>query len=202
MGAGQSMIARFRNAILERVNKENLFDREDCPSDESETITTEEIESIIGTEAVELFVGYIDPCQGIYENYEHDPMLGEINEDYIGSWHASEFVSDAYNERFVFFSSGNYLFFPSQYECVYSSNENCMPSPFEDGLWGVEDEVMVFLEQGDINNIITRSTTKVVKSPEGETPYLHKINIDGLMFQLMSRQTNLWDPDTGELCDW
>ena len=152
-------------------------------------------------EGKEPFIPQINPCEGIYEKYPHDPTLGEIKGDYVGSWHASPFVSDAYNERFVLFSSGNYLFFPSQYECEYSSDEACVLSTVEDGLWGVQGEVMNFAKGGDLNNLISRSITPTIPSSADESPYPYKTTIDGLPFWLMAKEPNLWDPQTGELCD-
>ena len=65
--------------------------------------------------------------------------LGEIKEEYIGSWHAAPSVGSGYSERFVFFSSGNYLFFPSQYECDFG-DEACVPSPYRGRYWGVQGQ--------------------------------------------------------------
>lgn len=147
------------------------------------------------------FIAEINPCEGIYKKYAHDPALGEIKAEYIGSWHAGESVSAGFNERFIFFPTGNYLFFPSQYECTYSSDESCVPSPIEDGLWGVQGQVMYLAKGGDINNITHRSVTEVIPSSPDESPYPFKTTIDGLPFWLISPDTNLWDPETGEYCN-
>jgi len=157
---------------------------------------------IVEPEVEELFVPQMNPCEGIYEKYPHDPSLGEIKGDYVGSWHTDPSLSARWNERWVFFSSGNYLFFPSQYECAYSSDPNCTPTPIEDGLWGVQGEIMNFAKGGDLNNIISRSIAPLVPSSIDESPYPYKTTIDGLPFWLYTKDTNYWDPETGEYCGW
>lgn len=144
------------------------------------------------------FTVNVNPCEGIYEKYPHDPALGEIPADYVGCWHASESVSARYNERFVLFASGHYLFFPDEYECAYTFN-TCVPSPIEDGLWGVQSQVMNFAIGGDMNNLISRSITPVIPT-EDEFSYPFTTTIDGLTFWLLSKETDMWDPETGGLC--
>lgn len=191
-GAIQMAIEGIQNALPGIIGTGPVAVQEDVQIDKIDPTPPEDPEPFVGT---------INPCEGIYEKYPHDPTLGEIREAYIGSWHAGAFVSDAFNERFVLFSSGNYLFFPDQYECAYSS-KTCVPSPIENGLWGVQGQVMHFAKEGELNNIISRSITEVVASPEDESPYPFKTTIDGLTFWLMSKDTNFWDPETGEYCDW
>ena len=191
-GAAQKIIDQIQNTISGIDVTEYIDIPENLEGAET---------NIVETEVEYAFIININPCESIYEKYEHYAALGEIKEDYIGSWHASEFVSDGFNERFVLFSSGNYLFFPSQYECAYGSGEACVPSPIEDGLWGVQDHIMNFAKEGDINNVISKSITDVIASPEDESPYPFKTIFDGITFWLMSKDTNLWDPESGEYCD-
>ena len=142
-----------------------------------------------------------DPCDNLGNTYVHDKAIGEIIEDYIGSWHAAPSVGSAYSERFVFFASGNYLFFPSQYECAFD-DPSCIPSPIEEGIWGVRDGQINLAIDGDINHVRSISVGKVIDSPADESPYPLKTTFDGTTYWLMSKDTNMWNPETGELCDW
>lgn len=140
-----------------------------------------------------------NPCESLGDKYAHAGEIGEIKEDYIGSWHASAFVGSGYNERFVFFSSGNYLFFPSQYECDFNV-QSCTPSPIEEGIWGVQDSHINLAKEGDINHLRSILIGKVIDSPGEESPYSKKTTFDGTTYWLISKDTNLWNPETGELC--
>ena len=191
----QEALGKFQNATpqevvvledLDPVAPENL-DLDETSRDEPEV--------------EDLFVPQVNACEDIYKKYPHDPTLGEIKADYVGSWHASEMVTARYNERFVLFASGNYLFFPDQYECAYTF-KSCVPSPIEDGLWGVEGEVMNFAKGGDMEDLISRPITPIIPSSLDESPYPYKTTIDGLTFWLMSKSTDYWDPETGDYCDW
>jgi hypothetical protein len=108
-----------------------------------------------------------NPCDSLGETYEHDEDVGEIKADYIGSWHAAPSVGSGYAERFVFFASGNYLFFPSQYECA-SGDEACVPSPIEAGIWGVQGDKINLAKEGNISNIRSISIGEIVDSPVDE----------------------------------
>jgi len=188
----QGMIEPILNALSELMGIDlvEIQDFHDLATPESAEIAV-----------TEPFISHISPCEGIYERYQHDPAQGEITADYIGSWHASESISARYSERFVLFASGNYLFFPGQYECAYTF-KSCVPSPIEDGVWGVQGQEMHFAEGGELNTIISRSVTKIHPSPDDESPYPFKTTIDGLTFWLMPKGTDYWDPETGVYCDW
>ncbi len=191
-GAIQMAIDQIQNALPRLIGTGPAAVQEDVQSDKIDPTPPE------GPEPV---VGIINPCEGIYEKYPHDPSLGEISEAYVGSWHADYSMSDAYKERFVLFSSGNYLFFPDQYECR-NTFKTCVPSPIENGLWGVQGQVMNFAKGGDMEDIISRSITDIVPSSPDESPYPFKTTIDGLKFWLWSKGTDYWDPETGEYCGW
>jgi len=167
-----------------------------------ETVTpTEEAETNINETEVEDSTAITsNPCENLGDKYEHDEGLGEIKEDYIGSWHASPFVGSGYNERFVFFLSGNYLFFPSQYECDFDDT-TCVPSPVEGGIWGVQGSQINLAKDGDINNVRSILIGEVIDSPADESPYSLKTTFDGTTYWLMTKDTNMWNPETGELCD-
>jgi hypothetical protein len=154
------------------------------------------------TEAVvmELCTSTSNPCDCLGKKYEYDKALGEIKEEYIGSWHAAAFVGSAYNERFVFFPTGNYLFFPSQYECDVN-DLTCIPSPIEQGIWGIQDSQMNLAKDGDINHVRSVLIGKVIDSPPDESPYPLKTTFDGITYWLLSKDTNMWNPITGEFCD-
>jgi len=200
-GAVQTLVERVQNEILALMDAVNLPFQEELPPiaivPPSPTVPPDPT----ATQVPQTVVGIISPCEGIYEKYPHDPSLGEISEVYIGSWHADYSMSDAYKERFVLFASGNYLFFPDQYECR-NTFKTCVPSPIEDGLWGVHGQVMNFARGGDLNDIISRSITEIVPSPVDESPYPYKTTIDGLKFWLWSKETDYWDPETGDYCGW
>jgi hypothetical protein len=164
------------------------------------TPTEEEI-SVTETEVIDLCANTSNPCECLGESYEHDEELGEIKEDYIGSWHAAPFVGSGYSERFVLFSSGNYLFFPSQYECAFG-DESCVLPPIEEGTWGVQGNKMNLAKDGDINNIRSILIGEVIDSSEEESPYPLKTTFDGTTYWLMSKDTNKWNPETGELCEY
>jgi hypothetical protein len=189
-GVIQMAIEVGQNALEELIGPEPTL--ENLEIDDADIVPTEEEDP---------FSININPCEGIYEKYRHNPALGEIKADYVGSWHASEMVTARYNERFVLFASGNYLFFPDQYECAYTF-KSCVPSPIEDGLWGVEGEVMNFAKGGDMEDLISRPITPIIPSSLDESPYPFKTTIDGLTFWLMSKSTDYWDPETGDYCDW
>jgi hypothetical protein len=140
-----------------------------------------------------------DPCENLGQKYLHDDMVGEINEDYVGSWHAAPSVGSGYAERFVFFPSGNYLFFPSQYECD-PNDSSCTPSPIEEGVWGVLDGILNLVKDGDINSVRSIPVGEVVATPPDESPYPNKTTFDGVTYWLLSPETNLWNPESGELC--
>ncbi|OGO62505.1 MAG: hypothetical protein A2029_02540 [Chloroflexi bacterium RBG_19FT_COMBO_47_9] len=161
---------------------------------------TEEETSVIETEVIDLCTNINNPCECLGRKYEYDKELGEIKEEYIGSWHAAAFVGSGYSERFVFFSTGNYLFFPSQYECD-SNDASCKPSPIVEGVWGIQDSQMILAKDGDINNIRSILVGEVIDSPPDESPYPFKTFFDGTTYWLLSKDTNVWNPDTGELCD-
>ena len=94
------------------------------PTAETTPTTTTEVEVTEGVPS--------DPCEGLGLMYAQDGALGEIKAEYVGSWHAAPSVGSGYNERFVFFSTGNYLFVPSQYDCD-PSDASCVPTPIEQG---------------------------------------------------------------------
>jgi len=164
------------------------------------TPTIEEEININETEVEDLSENTSNPCESLGGKYEHDEELGEIKEDYIGSWHAASFVGSAYNERFLFFPSSNYLFFPSQYECDFN-DMSCIPSPIEEGIWGIQDSQMNLAKEGDINNVRSIWIGKVIDSPDEGSPYSIKTNFNGTTYWLLSKDTNMWNPETGELCD-
>ncbi len=153
-------------------------------------IVTEDLNAITG-----------DACENLGEKYAHDEALGELIEDYMGSWHAAPSVGSGYNARFVFFATDNYLFFPSQYECAFD-DPSCIPSPIEEGIWGVRDGQINLAIDGDINHVRSISVGKVMVSTADESPYPLKTTFDGTTYWLMSKDTNMWNPETGELCDW
>jgi hypothetical protein len=160
---------------------------------ELETIVTE-------TEVIDLCTNTSNPCECLGERYEYDKELGEIKEEYIGSWHAAPFVGSGYSERFVLFSSGNYLFFPSQYECDFG-DESCVLPPIEEGTWGVQGSQMNLAKNGDINNVRSILIGEVIDSSAEESPYPLKTTFDETTYWLMSKDTNMWNPETGEPCD-
>lgn len=141
-----------------------------------------------------------DPCENLGQKYWHDDKFGQIREDYVGSWHAAPSVGSGYAERFVFFSSGNYLFFPSQYECDIDDTD-CTPSPIEEGVWGVLDGQLNLVKDSDIGSLRSISIGEVVDSPPDVSPYPRKTTFDGTTYWLISEDTNLWNPQTGELCE-
>jgi hypothetical protein len=167
---------------------------------ETITATEEEETNLNETEVEDLNASTSNPCENLGEKYEHDEEVGIIQEDYVGSWHASPMVGSGYNERFVFFSSGNYIFFPSQYECDFS-DVSCTPTPIEEGTWGVQDNQINLAIDGDISNVRSILVGSVIDSPSEESPYSLKTTIDGTTYWLISKDTNIWNPETGELCD-
>lgn len=163
---------------------------------------TEEKQPIIGEETDEESTAVtFNACEGLGNTYEYNEALGEIREDYIGSWHASPSIGSGYNERFVFFPTGNYLFFPSQFECG-PNDESCTPSPIEEGTWGILDGHITLAIDGDINNARSMEIGRLLDSPADESPYSKKTSIDGITYWLISKDTNMWNPETGESCDW
>lgn len=163
--------------------------------------TPTEVEtSVSETEVKDLCTNTANPCECLGGKYDHDKELGEIKEDYIGSWHAAPFVGSGYGERIVFFSSGNYLFFPSQFECDFN-DKSCIPSPLEEGTWGIQGDQMNLAKEGDIDNIRSILIGKVIDSPPDESPYPLKTTFNGTIYWLLSKDTSLWNPETGELCD-
>lgn len=163
------------------------------------TSTEDEI-SVTETEVIDLCINTSNPCECLGGNYEYDKELGEIKEEYIGSWHAAPSVGSGYSERFVFFSSGNYLFFPSQYECDFG-DESCVTSPIEEGTWGVQGSQLNLAKEGDIRNVRSILIGEVIDSAAEESPYPLKTTFDRTTYWLMSKDTNMWNPETGELCD-
>jgi hypothetical protein len=161
---------------------------------------TQEVTSVTATEVIAVCKNTSNQCECLGVKYQSDKKLGEIKEEYIGSWHAAPFVGSAYNERFVFFLTGNYLYIPSQYECDLNDS-TCIPSPIEQGIWGIQDDQMNLAKDGDINNVRSILIGKVVDSPTDESPYPLKTTFDGTIYWLLSQDTNMWNPDTGELCD-
>ena len=152
------------------------------------------------TEVIDLCTNTSNSCECLGVKYEHDEELGEIKEEYIGSWHASAFVGSGYGERFVFFPSGNYLFFPSQYECDFG-DESCVLSPIEEGTWGVQGSQMNLAKDGDTNNVRSILIGEVIDSLAEESPYPLKTTFDGTTYWLLSKDTNIWNPETGESCN-
>jgi hypothetical protein len=160
---------------------------------------TKEI-SVTETRVVKSCTNTNNPCECLGKSYEYNQALGEIKEEYIGSWHAAAFVGSGYAERFVLFPSGNYLFFPSQYECEFG-NESCKPSPIEEGIWGIQDSHMNLAKDGDIKNVRSILIGGVIDASPDESPYPLKTTFDGTTYWLMSKDTNMWNPETGELCE-
>ena len=161
---------------------------------------TEEETSVTETEVIDLCTNINNPCECLGRKYEYAKELGEIKEEYVGSWHAAAFVGSGYGERFVFFSTGNFLYFPSQYECD-SGDTSCIPSPIEDGIWGIQDSQINLAIEGELRNIRSILIGEVIDSPPDESPYPFKASFDGTDYWLLSKDTNMWNPDTGELCD-
>ena len=152
------------------------------------------------TQVIDLCTESNNPCECLGESYEHHDELGEIKTDYIGSWHAAPSVGSGYSERFVFFSSGNYLFFPSQYECDLNKPA-CTPSQIEEGIWGIQDNHMNLAKGGDIDYLRSISIGNVIDSSPEESPYPFITTFDGTTYWLISKDTNMWNPETGELCE-
>ena len=161
---------------------------------------TEEVTSVTETGNTDSCTKTSNPCECLGKSYEYNQELGEIKEDYVGSWHAAPSVGSGYAERFVFFSTGNYLFFPSQYECDFSDN-TCTPSPVEEGTWGVQGDQINLSRDGDINNVRSIYIGKVIDSSPDESPYPLKTTFEGTTYWLMSKDTDMWNPETGESCD-
>ncbi|NJD57941.1 MAG: hypothetical protein FIA98_00890 [Anaerolineae bacterium] len=161
---------------------------------------TEAATSVAEIEVPDLCTNASNPCECLGKRNKHDEELGEIKEGYIGSWHAAPMVGSGYNERFVFFPSGNYLFFPSQYECDLNDLA-CSPSPIEEGIWGIQDNQMHLATGGDIDKLRIISIGKVIDSSPDESPYPFKTTFDGTTYWLMSKDTDMWNPQTGEFCD-
>jgi hypothetical protein len=161
---------------------------------------TQEETSLTETVVMELCTNTSNPCDCLGRKYKYDNALGEIKEENLGSWHAAAFVGSAYNERFVFFPTGNYLFFPSQNECDVNDS-TCIPSPIEQGNWGIQDSQMNLAKDGDINHVRIVLIGKVIDSPPAESPYPLKTTFDGITYWLLSKDTNMWNPETGEFCD-
>jgi hypothetical protein len=161
---------------------------------------SEEETSAIETEVIDLCENTSNPCGCLGNKYKYDKELGEIKEEYIGSWHASSYVGSGYNARFVFFPSGNYLFFPSQYECDFGDT-SCIASPIEQGIWGIQDSQMNLAKEGDIRNVRSILIGNVTDSPDADSPYSIKTTFNGTTYWQLSKDTNLWNPETGELCD-
>ena len=119
-------------------NFKNFHKCSGCPDEDLDSVAPENLDLYetpnVEIEVEELFVPRMNPSEGIFEKYPHDSTLREIKADYVGSWHTDPFLLAIWNESWVFFPSGNDLFFPSQYECVYSINPNWTPTPIEDGL--------------------------------------------------------------------
>ena len=170
------------------------------PTETIEFPTPTEKASVTATEVKDLCISPGNPCECLGKSYEYNKALGEIKEQYIGSWHAAPFVGSGYNERFVFFPSGNFLFFPSQYECDFS-DASCIPSPIEEGIWGIHDDLMNLAQGGDAGNVRSILIGKVIDSPPDESPYPLKTSFDGTTYWLLSKDTNMWNPETGEFCD-
>jgi hypothetical protein len=141
-----------------------------------------------------------NPCENLGNKYLHDERLGEIKPEYVGSWHAAPFVGSGYEARIVLFPSGNYLYFPSQYRCAIN-DAACTPSPIEEGTWGIKGDQLYLARNGEIGSVINISIGEVVDSSPDESPYPLKTTIGGTTYWLMSADTNLWNPQTGELCD-
>src|SRR4030065_2117939 len=141
------------------------------------TSTEDEI-SVTETEVIDLCINTSNPCECLGGNYEYDKELGEIKEEYIGSWHAAPSVGSGYSERFVFFSSGNYLFFPSQYGCEFG-DESCVMSLIEEGTWGVQGNQMNLAIDGEDNNVRNILIGEVIDSSAEESPYPLKTTFDG-----------------------
>jgi hypothetical protein len=161
---------------------------------------TEKETSVFETESPDVCTYVNNPCECLGKRYEYNKELGEINEEYIGSWHAAPLVGSAYNERFVFFPSGNYLLFPSQYECD-PGDFTCTPSPIEEGIWGIQDNQMKLAKGGDIENLRIITIGTVIDSSPDESPYPLKTTFDGMTYWLMSNDTDMWNPATGEFCE-
>lgn len=122
-----------------------------------------------------------------------------INNDYVGSWHAAPFVGSGYAERFVFYVTGNYVYFPSQYQCD-PKDTACTPAPIRAGTWGITGDQINTTVWGDIDSMISTSVGKVIEADANESPYAYQTEIGGESYWLMSRETNLWNVVTGELC--
>lgn len=178
-----------------------IIDTKPIPTPIETDTTTEEQQPIITEQTNEESSAVtINACENLGNTYEHNGALGEIRDDYIGSWHASPSIGSGYNERFVFFPTGNYLFFPSQLECG-PDDESCTPSPIEEGTWGILDGLITLAIEGDINNARSVEIGRLIDSPADESPYSVKTSIDGITYWLISNDTNMWNPETGESCD-
>jgi hypothetical protein len=140
-----------------------------------------------------------NPCANLGQKYAHNQELGEIKEEYVGSWHAAPMVGDGYNERLVFFTTGNYIYFPSQYECA-NLGTSCTPSPIEQGTWGIQGDQLILAKDGDIDSMRSVSLAEIRASDPNQSPYPLQTIINGKTYWLLSTETNLWNPITGEMC--
>jgi hypothetical protein len=131
-------------------------------------------------------------CSSLGQVYEYTEEIGEIDFNWVGSWHACESVGSGYCDRFVFYPNGNY---------VYISSEGNI----EQGIWGVttnsEDvrNVLNIAEGGNLDNLRGLQFESVNVFGE-DSPYRFSNSLDGEQYWQVSYNPDMWNPESGEEC--
>jgi hypothetical protein len=133
-----------------------------------------------------------EQCYSLEQVYEYTEEIGEIDFNWVGSWHACESVGSGYCDRFVFYPNGNY---------VYISSEGNR----EQGIWGVttnsEDvrNVLNIAEGGNLDNLRGLQFESVNVFGE-DSPYRFSNSLDGEQYWQVSYNPDMWNPESGEEC--
>lgn len=130
-----------------------------------------------------------ETLEDLANTYVHNEEIGEIDEEYIGSWLGCASVGDSYCERYVLFDTGNYLYFPSE-------NEEAEEYLVEIGIWGVEEGELNLVKEADITNIVSIVLGEIEYSPADESPYSLKADFGETTYWLVSKETDIWNPST------
>jgi hypothetical protein len=151
------------------------------PVEETTEETTSEDSQVSETEEVEK--------EDLSNTYTHNPEIGEIDTEYVGSWLGCALIEESYCQRYVLFDTGNYLYFPSEMEEVEEY-------VVEIGIWGVEEGELSLAKDADITNIVSIALGEIEYSSAEESSYSLKANFGETTYWLVSKETNIWSTDT------
>jgi hypothetical protein len=135
----------------------------------------------------------IQRCWALEDGYEYKGELGEINEEYIGSWDSCPNGTDRECNRILMYPNGNYILFTSDGR--------------EQGIWGrkmIEDSpynVLYFAKDGEVENMRDMGMDQVqIRYGSDNSSFRFFVEVGGVKYWKVSYSPDMWNPKNGRSC--